>query len=106
MVRADGGPAQIRHDQLIGRLRADGSQRVGMIRRTAVAGAVDEIDAVAFLRVVMCPAGLTVALTHVMEHLARASMDQNNWIGMPNLSWNQILNVHLAADDGAIRHGL
>src|SRR4029077_11929832 len=84
--------------------RADWSERVGMIRCAAVPWTIHQINAITFLRVIVSPAGLAVACTHVVEHLTAASVDQNHSMGMADLGGNQILNVHLAADDGSIRH--
>ena len=74
-----------------------------MVRRAPVARTIDEIHLVAFLHVVMRPAGL-LAEPHVMKHRSAAAVHQHDGEGVTHLRRNQILNVHLPGDDGAVGH--
>src|SRR5436190_10892030 len=90
----------------VGRLRTDGAERIGMIRGAALTGTVDEVHAIALLHVIVRPPGQTVARTHVMQHLAGAAVNEHDGILVAHARRNEVLHVHLAADDRAVRHRL
>ena len=67
--------------------------------RAAVAGAVDHIDAVAFLREERGPAGAAVGGAHPVEALAAAAVHQHDRVGVFDLRGDPGFDVHLAAVD-------
>src|SRR5262245_1337942 len=64
-VRSDGGALEVRNRTGVHRMRTDRAERVGMIRRTALTGPIDEVDAISLLHVVVRPSGETGARSHV-----------------------------------------
>ena len=82
-----------------------GAERVGMIRRAAVAGTVQPIHGVAGLHEIMHQAG-PAADAHHVQALAAAAVGHHHWVGMLLLGRDHVLHVHLALRDGPVGHGL
>ena len=96
----------IHRERRIGDVRADGAQRIRMVGRAAVTRTIHQIDFVALLHIIMRPSGHAVAEAHVVQHLASAAMYQNHRVRAAHLGRDQILHIHLPAQDGAIWHCL
>ncbi len=70
-----------------------------MERRAPVTGAIDDIDAVAFLRQISGPAGTPVGGAHPVEALAAAAVYEHDRVGMLHFAGNPGLHIHLLATD-------
>ena len=103
MIWPNGGPARVRRDRGVAYVGADRPERVRMVRRSAVPRAIDEVDAIAFLDVVMRPARL-LPHAHVVERRAAAPVHEDDRIWMADLRRGEVLHEHLAGDDRAVGH--
>src|SRR5579862_10031382 len=68
-----------------------------MVRRTAVARAIDDVHLVAFLHQQRGPSGASIGTAHPVRALAAASMNQHDGVGMFYARRNLILHIHLLA---------
>src|SRR5215471_16017952 len=73
--------------------------QIGMERRAAVAGTIDDIDFVAFLKQVSRPTAPAIGSAHPIGALSAAAVHQHDRVRMANPRRYLILDVHLLAID-------
>ena len=102
--RRAGGPApQLAGHEVVGRHRANRAGGIGMVRHASMTGPIDEVHLVAGLHVVVRPAGVAVE-AHVIGALAAAAVHEHDRQRLADLLGDQVLDVDLPGDDGAVVH--
>ena len=80
-----------------------GTERVGMIGRAAVAGAIQPIHAVAGLHEIVHPTGASADAHHVGA-LPAAAVHHHHGVWITLLGGDHVLHVHLPLRDGSVGH--